>query len=66
MEHIIKVVIGLIALIFNKQLARLVIASQNKTWGFKFGSTEINAARIAIVGFGIFLILTAVRKYLSL
>ena len=61
MEQFISFSIGAVAVIFNKKLAKVAINSQNKTWSFKFGQKEENAARIAFVGFGLFLLLSVIR-----
>jgi hypothetical protein len=53
----IAIVIGILALIFNKTFARIAIEQQNKTWGFKFGHRDIIISRIVtiIVGTGFIL-----------
>jgi hypothetical protein len=66
MQHFIALAIGILLILFRDKVANLAIQSQNKTWGFKFGSKEIQAAKIAAVGVGLFLILGALFSILGL
>ena len=41
--------LGLLLLLFRKPVARFIIASQNKTWGFHFDErVVVRSARVAI------------------
>lgn len=64
-SNIENIIYGLVFLFFaflmlvlNKRFARLVIESQNKFWGFRFGEREIRNTRIIgfIVGTGFLII----------
>jgi hypothetical protein len=65
-QQYIGLIIGILLLLFRDRVANLAILSQNKTWGFKFGSKEIQAAKIAVVGVALFLILGALFSILGL
>ena len=51
---IVALLVGVACILFRTAFARLVVSTQNATWGFRFGSREERVSRtvVLIVGFG--------------
>lgn len=45
----IIIIIGAAAIIFRKPYARYLVSYQNKTFGFKFGESQVTSGRFVII-----------------
>ncbi len=54
LSGLVPVIIGALILIFNDGLSRLVISSQNKTWGHRFGARGRLFVRLLWITGGVF------------
>jgi hypothetical protein len=59
------ILLGVILIVFRRQVAEKIIQSQNSLWGFHFGEQEIKSSEIVVVIVGIGAIIFAILEFLK-
>ncbi len=56
--NFVPIVIGILIIVFRKFLAKQSMSSQNKFWGFRFGSREVKVSEyVAIIVGSLFVLI---------